>query len=82
MKDPESQNRTKHIDVVHHHVRELVEEGELSVEWIPSSIMLAEGLTKALPAGPFKKHQEEWGLVESGRKRLRKERGLKVRKMQ
>lgn len=28
-KDPESQNRSKHIDVMHHHIRGLVEEGEL-----------------------------------------------------
>lgn len=62
-KDPESQNRSKHIDVMHHHVRGLVEEGELSVEWVPSSMMLADGLTKALPAGSFKKHREEWGLA-------------------
>ena len=62
-KDPESQNRTKHIDVMHHYVRELVENGELAIEWISSSNMLADGLTKALPIGPFKRHREEWGLV-------------------
>ena len=55
-RDPESQNRTKHIDVIHHHVRGLVEDGELAIEWIESSAVLADGLTKALPAGPFKKH--------------------------
>lgn len=63
-KDPESQNRIKHIDVMHHHVRSLVEGGELAVEWIPSPMMLADGLTKTLPASSFKKHREEWGLVE------------------
>lgn len=62
-KDHESQYRTKHIDVMHHHIRELVEEGELGIEWIHSSSMLADGLTKALPAGPFKKHREEWSLT-------------------
>lgn len=63
-RDPESQIRTKHIDVTHHHIRGLVDEGELSIEWIARSLMLADGLTKALPAAPFKKHGEEWGLVE------------------
>ena len=62
-KDPESQNRTKHIDVMHHHVRELVEDRELAIEWIESSAMLADGLTKALPVGPFKKHRDKWSLV-------------------
>lgn len=55
-RDPESQNRTKHIDVMHHHVRGLGEDGELAIEWISSSDMLADSLTKALPAGPFKRH--------------------------
>ena len=65
-KDPESQNRTKHIDVMHHHVRGLVEDGELAIEWIESSAMLADGFTKALPTGPFKKHRDEWSLVARG----------------
>ena len=55
-RDLESQNCTKHIDVIHHHVRELVENRELAIEWIFSSNMLADNLTKALPIGPFKKY--------------------------
>lgn len=31
-KDPESQNRTKHIDMMHHVVRGLVEEGKLGIK--------------------------------------------------
>ena len=31
-RDQESQNCTKHINVIHHHVRELVENGELAIE--------------------------------------------------
>lgn len=42
-KDPESQNWTKHIDVMHHHVRGLVEEGVLAVEWVASSSMSTAG---------------------------------------
>ena len=55
-RDPESQNRTKHIDVIHNHVRGLVEDREISIEWILNTDILADGLTKALPAGPFKRH--------------------------
>ena len=62
-KDLESQNRTKHIDVIHNYVRGLVKDGELGIELILSLSMLADGLTKALPARPIKKHREEWGLV-------------------
>ena len=55
-KDLESQNRTNHIDVMYHHMRGFVEDGELGIEWIPSSSMLADGLMKALLARPFKRY--------------------------
>ena len=41
-KNAESQHRTKHIDVQHHYIRELVNERELTIEWIPGSKMLAD----------------------------------------
>lgn len=50
----ESQNHTKYFDVIYHYVRRLVEDGEQGSEWIPSSSMLADGFTKALPVGPSK----------------------------
>ena len=46
----------KHIDVMHHHVRELVENGKLKIEWVPNSSMLAGDLTKSLPMALFKRH--------------------------
>ena len=55
-KDPESQNRTKHINVIHYYMRGLVEDEELGIKWISSSSMLANGLTKALSTGLFKRH--------------------------
>lgn len=36
-RDPESQNCTKHIDIIHHHIQRLVEDGELEIKWISSS---------------------------------------------
>lgn len=63
-RNPKSQNQTKHIDVIYHHVRGLVEDGKLTINWIESSKMLADGLTKAFPTALFKRHQEKWGLVE------------------
>lgn len=63
-KDPKSQNQTKHIDMIHHHVRGLVEDGELAIDSIENSAMLADGLTKTLPTALFKRHWGEWGLIE------------------
>ena len=61
-KNAESQHRTKHIDVQHHYIRELIEEKELSIEWVSSSEMLADGMTKALPTETFQKHRAQLGL--------------------
>lgn len=63
-RDPESQNCTKYIDVIHYHVRKLIKDGELVIKCISSSDILADSLIKAFPAGPFKRHCREWWLVE------------------
>lgn len=55
-KNPKSQNCTKHIDVINHHIWELVDNGELGIERIQSLSILANRLIKVFPAGPFKKH--------------------------
>ena len=62
-KNAESQHRTKHINVQHHYIRELVNEGELTVEWIPGSKMLADGMTKALPNETFRRHRALLGMA-------------------
>ena len=62
-KNVESQHRTKHIDVQHHYIRELVNERELTIEWIPGSKMLADGMTKVLPTETFKKHRALLGMA-------------------
>lgn len=55
-KNAESQHRTKHIDVQHHYIRELVNKKELTVKWVPGSEMLADGMTKGLPTETIRKH--------------------------
>ena len=45
-KDLESQNQTKCIDVMHHYIQRLVEDGELGIKWIPGVLMLTDGLWK------------------------------------
>lgn len=59
-KNPEAENRTKHIDVQHHYIQELINEKELIVAWVPSARMLADGFTKALTIDTFKRH---WSLL-------------------
>ena len=62
IKDPESQNYTKYIDVMYLHVRELMENGELGIERVSGSSMLADSLTKSLLIALFKRHQDKYIL--------------------
>ena len=46
-------NRSKHIDIKHHFIREQVESGLITLQWIASADQLADALTKALPPRVF-----------------------------
>jgi len=48
-KNPVFHGRSKHIDIRHHYVRELVEAREINVEYLKTEDMVADLLTKALP---------------------------------
>ena len=47
--------RTKHINVRHHFIRQLVEEGTILLSWVPSEEQLADILTKPLGPTIFKR---------------------------
>lgn len=51
---PMHQGRTKHFDVKAHFIRDRIEKGEVEVVYCPTEEMVADMLTKALPA---KQHQ-------------------------
>ena len=61
--NPEFHSRTKHIDVQYHYVRELLEDGTISVEYVRTSEMAADCLTK-----PLKKLQLQANLGIMGLK--------------
>jgi hypothetical protein len=42
-------NMTKHIDIKHHNIREIVDAKTIAVVLLGTTDMLADGLTKALP---------------------------------
>ena len=61
-KDPENHGRTKAIDVRYHHVRDLIAKGIITLEYVPTEHMLADGLTKPLQRGHLEAHKRAYGL--------------------
>lgn len=45
--------RTKHIDIQHHYIRDEVSAGRINLTYIPTSEMIADGLTKPLTHAKF-----------------------------
>lgn len=53
--NPENHRRTKHIDAKHHYIREVVESGEVVIEWIGTEHNTADMFTKPLSRFIFEK---------------------------
>jgi hypothetical protein len=62
--NPEFHAKSKHIDVRYHYTRELLDEGIIKVEYIPTSEMAADCLTKPLKRTQFETNLKALGLVK------------------
>jgi Reverse transcriptase (RNA-dependent DNA polymerase) len=51
--NPCHHERTKHFDIRHHFIREKVEDGDVKLRYLPTGDMVADIMTKALPATSF-----------------------------
>ena len=61
-RNPKIHNRTKHIDVSYHFVRERVTSNEIVVEYCPTQDMVADVMTKGLPRVTFQKFRNLLGV--------------------
>ena len=61
-KDAHIHERSKHIDVAYHHVRDLAKRNLIQLDYIPSADMVADGLTKTLTQNRFKGFVSQLGL--------------------
>ena len=57
-----SSDRSKHIRVRHSRVREYVELDEMTVKWIGTKDMLADGFTMVLPRPALANHRDKLQL--------------------
>jgi hypothetical protein len=52
--------RSKHIDIRYHHVRHLVDSGDINIVYCPTTDQLADALTKPLPKDTFCKLRDRF----------------------
>ena len=63
--NPEFHKRTKHIDIRYHFVREKVEDGHVVIKYCPTLDMLADLMTKPIPAVQFGALRSKLGIQAS-----------------
>ncbi len=61
-KNLENHQCTKHIDVWYHYIREKEEDSTITIDYLPTEEMLADGLTKALTPAKMKIFVKQLGL--------------------
>ena len=62
-KNPQFHDRTKHIEVRYHYLRDKVEAEELDLEYIPTGEQVADVLTKALNREKHTSFTKDMGVV-------------------
>lgn len=65
-RNPQFHNRTKHIDIRRHFVREVKSKGGIKLTYVPTDLMVADSLTKPLSAIKFRWFTELIGLRKGG----------------
>lgn len=65
-KNPESHQKSKHIDIKHHFIREKVEEGVIDTKRVSTRDNIADILTKPLPRDVHAHQLEQMNIVSGG----------------
>jgi hypothetical protein len=68
-KNPHLHERSKHIDICYHFIRDLTEKAKINVKYIPTGEMAADGMTKPLQRVAFERFKEMLGVTDSEEKR-------------
>ena len=61
-KNPIQNSRTKHIDICHHFIRDLIKDKIVTLEHVTTEKQLEDIFTKALDANQFEKLRGELGI--------------------
>jgi len=69
--------KLRHVDIHNHWLRQEVQGGKIQVKYTKSTDMIADGLTKALPAGQWNRFLNQLGLEDiQERQQNRKQEGI------
>ncbi|KAG6999890.1 Retrovirus-related Pol polyprotein from transposon TNT [Fusarium oxysporum f. sp. conglutinans] len=72
--------KLRHVDIHNHWLRQEVQGGKIQVKYTKSTDMIADGLTKALPAGKWNRFLYQLGLEDiQEREQNRKQEGIEER---
>ena len=64
VQNPHLHERSKHIDICYHHIRDLYERKKIDVDYVPTENMPADGLTKPLMPVAFQRFILQLGLSD------------------
>lgn len=57
--------RTKHIDIKYHFVKDAITNDKIDIQYCPTETMLADIMTKALPNNIFNKHCKQMKFIQN-----------------
>jgi hypothetical protein len=63
-KNPEFHQRTKHIQIKYHFIREQLKNGIIDLQYVSTEDQLADILTKPLETNRFQKLREKMGIID------------------
>ena len=65
VKNPHLHERSKHIDIQYHYIRDLEARKRIAVDYIPTTDMVADGLTKPLDRVAFQRFKDLMGMTRN-----------------
>ncbi|KAF7566867.1 hypothetical protein PtrM4_134620 [Pyrenophora tritici-repentis] len=66
VKNPHLHERSKHIDICYHFIRDLAEQKKLQISYIPTDEIVADGMTKPLQRVAFERFKKMLGVTDEG----------------
>ena len=63
VKNPHLHERSKHIDIQYHHIRDLEARKRIAISYIPTTDMVADGMTKPLDRIAFQRFKDLMGMT-------------------